>query len=171
MRIRYDTIRMGMTVRAWMLDAISGAATLAAVFLLAGTNLPLLIFTAVCVIAAVALSWTPIGWAPLVPWAITVLTSEPHPARTALAILVTHLIVVVASLSAALPARTRITPRALWPTARRFLLLQVISQAVALAVAAVTGAVSIGIPGLAAVGAAAVVVLVVVVGRRMSRDS
>lgn len=64
--------------------------------------------------------------------AIGVIQQDPEPARTALALAVVHAVHVLSAVTLLLPARTRITVRAILPVVWRFLAVQAIAQAAGL---------------------------------------
>ncbi|MGN6219328.1 MAG: hypothetical protein ACTHNQ_07485 [Microbacterium sp.] len=102
------------------------------------------------------------GWIGGAVVGLGMLFADPTPAHTAIAVLAVHAIHVLASLTWTVPAWSWISVRALWPTARRFIAIQVVAQALAFGIGALTtreeGA------GIAWAALAGAVVLVVAVG-------
>jgi len=148
-----------------------------------GAVLPLLLIL-IAVTAGLALQ-TPIGWVVAAgiaaalsgfarmaagPWlaaavlVVMLLAAEPTLWHTAAVILAVHLLHVLGSLALAVPLRSRIALRALRPTTIRFLLVELVAQAVG---AGATLLPVIGGLPIAGLAAAAAVLVLALVGVRM----
>jgi len=101
------------------------------------------------------------GWIGGAVVGLGMLFADPEPARTAIAVLVVQAIHVLASLTWTVPALSWISVRALLPTLRRFVAIQLVAQLLAFGIALLTtpeeGA---GIAWAALAGAAVLVVSV-----------
>src|SRR5690606_7235078 len=86
--------------------------------------------------------------------AIGVIQQDPEPGRTALALAVVHAVHVLSAVTLLLPARTRITVRAILPVVWRFLAVQAIAQAAGL-VASLPARDGASLPVVVLAGAAA----------------
>ncbi|WP_431806300.1 hypothetical protein [Microbacterium paraoxydans] len=158
--------RRSFFVGAWVPGAAPRALVVALVLVGVLTLHPTPFWRGVAVVAALVGSVLPrsLGaWAGAACLPFGLLLSEPAPERTALAVLLVHAIHVLGSLSLTVPAVSRLTLASLWPTARRFLVVQLVAQPLSLGVwlLAPTG-VERGAAWLAP--AAAVVLLAAVVG-------
>ena len=101
------------------------------------------------------------GWVGGACVGLGMLFAEPHPALTALGVLIVHAIHVLASLSWTVPARSWISVRALVPGARRFAVIQLVAQPLAIGIAVLTAPEQgEGIAWAALAGAAVVVAAV-----------
>jgi hypothetical protein len=148
-----------------------------------GAVLPLLLIV-IAVTAGFALQ-VPIGWVVASgvsaalsgfarmaagPWlaaailVVMMLAAEPTLWRTAVVILAVHLLHVLGSLALVVPLRSRVALRALRPTAIRFLLVELVAQAVG---AGATLLPVIGGLPIAGLAAAAAVLVLALVGVRM----
>lgn len=90
-------------------------------------------------LAAVVLPVSMAAWGAAACLPFGVVLTEPSIAHTALAVLLVHAIHVSAGLSLVVPVRSRLSLRALGPTARRFIVIQLIAQPLALGVALLSG--------------------------------
>jgi len=96
--------------------------------------------------------------------------SEPSGWRTALALLLIHFVHVLASACLVIPVLSRVHPRALLPTLKRFLLVEVIAQPLALLVVLLPVVGDGGVAWLAPVGAVVVIGLAALFLRTQSRS-
>lgn len=103
-------------------------------------------------VLAAALPATRLSYLGVALVVLGMLITGPDPWRTAIALLVVHAIHALTSIVAIVPARARVSLRALRPLAERFAVLQLAAQAVALAVALLPAAEA---PWLAPIGALA----------------
>lgn len=104
------------------------------------------------------------GWIGGACVGLGMLLADPHPAQTAIAVLVVHAIHTLASLSWTVPAQSWISLRALAPTFGRFAAIQLVAQPVAFGVALLTSPVEGAGTAWAALAGAAVLIIVVGVG-------
>lgn len=105
------------------------------------TVVPVPLWRGVAIAAAVIGAVVPpslAGWIGGAVVGLGMLFADPAPAHTAIAVLVVHAIHVLASLTWTVPAWSWISVRALWPTGRRFIAIQVVAQALAFGIAALT---------------------------------
>ena len=109
---------------------------------------------------------TGFAWVALMVVPLALLFDDASPSHTAIAIAAVHLGHVLASLTLAIPGRSRVALAALAPTARRWLGIQLDSQAVAAAVLLVPRAGGSGLAWAAPVGAIAVALLAYLLLRR-----
>lgn len=110
-------------------------------------------------LAAVALPVSMAAWGAAACLPFGVLLTEPSIARTALAVLLVHAIHVCAGMSLVVPVRSRLSLRVFAPTFRRFLVIQLIAQPLALGVALLSGrGLPTGIGWVAPVAAALLVI-------------
>lgn len=125
---RDDVLRAGAAVPSGMLRVgfvVSAAAAATTLFPLVGWQV---IMIALAVLAATVPS-TLAAWATIVCLPVALLLDELSLWRACVAVGAAHLLHVLGSLTLAVPVRARVTLRALAPTARRFLLVQLSAQA------------------------------------------
>jgi hypothetical protein len=127
--------------------------------------MPFPLWQGIAVVAALVAVFLPVSmaaWGAAACLPFGVVLTEPSIARTALAVLLVHAIHVCAGLSLVIPARSRMSLRVLLPTLRRFAVIQVIAQPLALGVPLLSGR---GLPtDVAWVAPVAAALLVVGVG-------
>lgn len=100
--------------------------------------------------------------------AVAVLTADPDPWRTSIAVLATHIVIALGPLSLALSPGVRVVLAALRPTAVRFLWLQVAAQCAAwLTLAITTVGSGRGGASFAIVGGASFVLLAILLLQRL----
>ena len=129
---REDGLDVGRAVPGAVLPALALGTAVAALALLGAPAG----WTAAAAVAVVAGAFAPTIGGAWIAAAIVIgmlLAAEPHPGRTAVAVAAVHLLHVVGSLSLVVPLRARIALTALRPTARRFVIVQIVSQAAGLA--------------------------------------
>jgi len=126
------------------------------------TLVPVPLWRGVAIAAAVIGAVVPrslAGWIGGACVGLGMLFADPQPAQTAIGVLVVHAIHVLASLSWTVPAMSWISVRALVPTLRRFVAIQLVAQPVAFGVSALTSpAEGQGVAWAALAGAAVLVV-------------
>jgi len=161
MTARSHVFRVRGGVPAVLLRVLLVAVTAAGVMSL----VPVPLWRGVAIVAAVIGAVVPrslAGWLGGGVVGLGMLFADPRPVQTAIAVLVVHAIHVLASLTWTVPALSWISVRALLPTVRRFVSIQLVAQAlafgIAMLVSPVTGA------GIAWAALAGAVVLVVAVG-------
>ncbi|MBD3940799.1 hypothetical protein IF188_03670 [Microbacterium sp. NEAU-LLC] len=161
MTARTHTFRVRAGLPAAVLRVLLVAVTAAGAFAL----VPVPMWRGLAIVAAVVGALLPRslgGWIGGACVGLGMLLAEPQPAQTAVGVLVVHAIHVLASLSWTVPARSWISVRALVPTLRRFVVIQLVAQSLAFGVAMLTtpedGA------GMAWAALAGAVVLAVAVG-------
>lgn len=163
--MRRDTIMIGPAVSGAVLRGVAVALVAAAALALQ----PPPFWQAAAVLAAVTGAVFPrtgLFWVALLVVPLALLMDEVSLWRTALAIAVVHAGHVLATLSLAIPARSRVALSALRPASVRWAGIQVISQAVAGAALIVPRAEGAGLAWAAPVGALAVALLAVLLLRR-----
>jgi hypothetical protein len=160
-----DTLELGLWIPGAMLRLGAVAVVACAVVILQ----PGIGWEVLAVLAALAGSIVPItglGWIALAVIPFALILEPMELGRASLAVLTVHLGHVLATLSLTMPIRSRVSLRALRPTAVRFAVVQLVAQA--LMVAAVIFASEEGrVPWLAPVGALAVAGLALVLLRRV----
>ncbi|MFD4960993.1 hypothetical protein [Microbacterium sp. NPDC058389] len=157
---RSHAFRVRAGVPAVLLRVLLVAVTVAGAWSL----VPVPLWRGVAVVAAVIGAVVPRslgGWIGGACVGLGMVFADPQPAQTAIAVLVVHAIHVLASLTWTVPALSWISVRALAPTLRRFIAVQLVAQALAFGIAVLTtpetGA---GISWAALAGAAVLVVAV-----------
>ncbi len=161
--IGHERIVAGAAVPGWAITLVGTVAVGVGLLLVPAP----LLATAGAVCALIGACWprTMTTWAAIGIVALGLLLRPADPGATALAVFVVHLAHVAGSLSLAVSPRTLVTLRALRPTVRRFAMVQVLSQAIALAVLIVPAAGGSGWPIAAVIGAIALGGVVVVLVR------
>lgn len=168
MSVRTHTVRIGGSIPALVIRVLlvlvgGGAALLLNPYpLWQGIGI-------VAVVVGAVFPQTYIAWGSAASIALGILLAEPSPGRTAAALLGIHLVHVLGCLCATIPWRSRVAVRALRPTLRRFLLVEVIAQPIALLAAFLPALGTDGYAWLAPAGAAIVVALAILV-LRSERD-
>ncbi|HWS50255.1 MAG TPA: hypothetical protein VN241_04515 [Microbacterium sp.] len=170
MRRRIHTLRVRGGVFGIMPRLLLLALVVAGVI----TLMPYPLWQGIAVVAAVVAVIIPrsmAAWAAAACLPFGILVSEASPARTALALLLVHAIHVLGALSLAIPLTSRLALRALWPSAMRFVAVQLIAQPLVLGVWTVAPAPSGRPLSWLAPLAAAVLLLGVVVALRALKRS
>ena len=93
------------------------------------------------------------GWAGAACIVLGMLTADPSVWRTAIALVVIHLVHVLGCVCLEIPARSRVHPRALLPTLRRFVVVEAIAQPIALPAVLLPAVGESGVAWLAPIGA------------------
>lgn len=173
MRRRPHTFRVPWGVPAVLLRVLLVAVTAPGAMLL----VPVPLWRGVAITAAVVGAVVPRSLAAWIGGAcvgLGMLFADPQPAQTAIAVLVVHAIHVLASLAWTVPAGSWISLRALLPTLRRFVVIQLVAQSLAFGIAMLTSPAQARGMAWAAVAAAAVLVIGAGVGlfalRRVDAD-
>ncbi len=125
-----DILSIGPAVRGVVLRLV----LIAVVVTVVRTLDPALVWQVIAVVCALAAAIYPSSlgaWGALAVVPISLLSAEPDPLRTALAVLCAHIVHVLGALTAAIPSRALVAVRALLPTLQRFVAIQVIAQAAA----------------------------------------
>lgn len=99
------------------------------------------------------------AWVVMMVLVFAMLLHEPHLGRTAVMILLVHLLHLLGALSISIHSLSRVQLRALWPIARRFVIVQAAAQGLLLAALFIFSANEDAMPWLAPVGALALLVL------------
>jgi len=131
---RGHTFRVRAGMPAVLLRVLLVAGTAAGAMVL----VPVPLWRGVAIAAAVVGAIVPrslAGWGGAACVGLGMLFADPDPAHTAIGVLVVHAIHVLASLSWIIPASSWISVRALVPTLRRFVAVQLIAQPLAFGVA------------------------------------
>ena len=128
---RRPQLRIGLVVPAVVLRLFLVVLAVGAAFT-SISAVPLRVVAIVGAVIGAVLPHTLCGWAPAGVVAVGVLITHPSPSGTAVAVALIHGIHVLASLSLTIPLGSWVSLRALWPSARRFVIVQVLSQAAAL---------------------------------------
>lgn len=121
--------------------------------------------TVVTAVAGAVLPRTMAAWIPIAAIGLTMLMSDAQPGRVALALFAVHLIHVVAGICWAIPWQSRVQLSVLWPSVRRFALVQLVVQPCALAVVLLPRITDAGYGWLAPLGAVVLVALAVLLRR------
>ncbi|MFE6733270.1 hypothetical protein [Microbacterium sp. NPDC057650] len=152
-RPRPHTFRVPASVPGAVVRLALVAMAVAAAF----TVIPLPMWQWIAIVAALASVIVPrtmLGWVAAVGVPVGLFVSEPSPAHTALAVLFVHAIHVLAGIGLTISLRTRVALRALLPSARRFVVIQLIAQPIAFGGSLlVAGAAGTAIAWLAPLGA------------------
>ncbi|MDT0157487.1 hypothetical protein Q9R19_07625 [Microbacterium sp. ARD32] len=156
---RDDVLRIGAAVPGAVLPAASLLIAVGGGMLIGAATGWLAMLGAACLLSAFVRA---IGgpWLSIAVLVVVLTTSEPAGWRTAVVVLAVHLLHVLGSLALTIPLRARVALRALQPTARRFVVVQLIAQAVG----ALTWLVPEGRTVPAAVIGASLAVVVLAVG-------
>lgn len=157
---RSHSFRVRGGVPAVLLRVLLVAVTAAGAFSL----VPVPLWRGAAIVAAVIGAIVPralAGWIGGAVVGLGMLFADAHPAQTAIAVLVVHAIHVLASLTWTVPASSWISVRALLPTVRRFVAIQLVAQALAFGIAmATTPEQGAGMAWAALAGAAVLIVAV-----------
>lgn len=165
--IERERIVAGAVVPRWVITLVGGVALGGGLLLV---PVPLWAAVgAVCVVVGACWPRTMTTWAAIGIVALGLLLRPADPGATALAVLVVHVAHVAGSLSLSVSPRALVTVRALRPTFRRFAVIQVLSQTIALAVLVVPTVAGPGWPIAAVIGAIALGGAVVVLVRAGER--
>lgn len=167
--MRREQIVVAHAIPGWAFRVTALAATVLGV----ATVVPVIWWQAAAVVAAVCGAiWprTMLAWVGAVVMPIGLSLQDLDPVRTAVAVLVVHLVHVCASWSMSVPARAAVAPAALAPSGRRFLAMQAIGQVLAFAMLAVPYARGAGLSWAVLIATAGIVVVVGVFARLVSRQ-
>ncbi len=116
----------------------------------------------VAVVVGIVLPGTLATWAAIPVFVIGLLLGEPDPGRTAIAVLVLPLVHTLGGLVLHIPPRSRVQLRVLALVLRRFLLVQLISQPLALVVGLLPRVSGVGFAWLAPVGGLLLVAVAII---------
>jgi hypothetical protein len=161
---REERLRIGAALPGALLPVVAGAIAATAGALI-GMPMPwIAVFGAVALVGG-AVRMIGGAWIAAGALMLALASVDPSPGRTATVIAAVHLLQVLGSLMLVVPLRSRVALRALAPTAVRFLVVQVLCQAVGL-LASLLPARS-GLPAAVIVGSVAVLLFAVVATRML----
>ena len=164
MRARTHEMRVTAAIPAVVLRALTALIGIAGVIALNGYA-PWQMIGAVAFVVGAVLPRSLATWAGAAVIVLGIALDEPSPWRTALALLILHLVHVLGSVCMAVPFASRMHPRMLLPTLRRFVGVQLIAQPVALLVVVMPTVGDDGVAWLAPVGGVIVAGLAVLLFR------
>lgn len=128
---RAHSFRVPASVPGAVVRVVLVAIVTAGAFML----IPVPMWRWIAIVAAVASVFVPrtmVAWVAAGCLPVGMLLTEPSPTRTALAVLLVHAIHVLAGIGLAVPLRSQLALRALLPSARRFIVIELIAQPLAL---------------------------------------
>ncbi|GGD41281.1 hypothetical protein GCM10010915_22780 [Microbacterium faecale] len=163
-----DVLLIGRAVPGALIRAASAGVSIAGVWLV-GAPLFWIAVAAVAAVVGAIVPRTMFAWIALAALPVALTLQSPDLGHTCVAVAALHLGHVLATLSGVVSLRSRVALRALIPTARRVLIVQVVAQAAALFAFAIPAADGRGAAWIAPVGALAVAATAVMLVRGISQ--
>ncbi|WP_460802461.1 hypothetical protein [Microbacterium sp. GXF6406] len=169
MRSRTHEMRVPSGIPAAVLRALTALIGIAGVIVLNGYPVWQMIGALAFTVGAV-LPRSLATWAGAAVIVLGMALGEPSPWRTALALLILHLVHVLGSVCMVVPLTSRMQPQALQPTFRRFVGVQLIAQPVAVLVVVMPAVGDGGVSWLAPIGGVIVAGVAVLLPRARTRS-